>query len=481
MLAAVELVNWDLAMARRSASRTPTAGSTPDRTRQSLPGELEKVLARARAERWTQLALLGPDAAPYADWLRGQGWPAERIFQLKERLGAEGARALAALTNLTSLNLGSNGIGAEGARALAALTNLTSLETQLQLDRGRGCARPSGADQPHLARSRGKRHRERGRMRPGGADQPDLALFREQRHRELGRARSGGADQPDLARPQLPTPSGHEGARALAALTNLTWLDLGSNGIGTDGARALAALTKLTWLGLGSNGIGAEGARALAALTNLTSLDLREQRHRKRGARDAGARALAALTKLTSLDSYLQQHRGRGRARPGGADQPHFARSWGNRIGDEGARALAALTNLTSLDLCDNGIGDEGARALLDAWVEAPTAGRLRHLDLQGQRRSRVRCCRPRCFGHDAMPRRSWRPVAGSAPRRRADVTPSQRSEAAGGRQRGGRQDLAGPLSGQGRAARSERGQDARHRDPREDRDPDLVARGQPP
>ena len=45
----------------------------------------------------------------------------------RNRIGAEGARHLAALTCLTSLNVFGNHIGAEGARHLAALTCLTNL------------------------------------------------------------------------------------------------------------------------------------------------------------------------------------------------------------------------------------------------------------------------------------------------------------------------------------------------------------------
>ena len=46
------------------------------------------------------------------------------------RIGSEGALALANLSNLTSLDLTGNGIGSEGARALANLSNLTSLDLQ---------------------------------------------------------------------------------------------------------------------------------------------------------------------------------------------------------------------------------------------------------------------------------------------------------------------------------------------------------------
>ena len=69
----------------------------------------------------------------------------------------------------------------------------------------------------------------------------------------------------------------------------------------------------------------AEGARALAALTNLTQLD-----HACNNIGAEGARALAALTNLTR-SIYEQQHRRRGRARAGGADQPHPLDLWDNR------------------------------------------------------------------------------------------------------------------------------------------------------
>ncbi len=42
-------------------------------------------------------------------------------------IGAEGARALSGLVNLTTLDLWDNEIGAEGARALSGLVNLTTL------------------------------------------------------------------------------------------------------------------------------------------------------------------------------------------------------------------------------------------------------------------------------------------------------------------------------------------------------------------
>ncbi|MCP5084656.1 MAG: GTPase, partial [Alphaproteobacteria bacterium] len=115
----------------------------------------------------------------------------------------------------------------------------------------------------------------------------------------------------------------------LAALTNLTTLDLRNNNLGDAGAKHLAALTDLTALDLSGNKLGDAGAKHLAALTNLTTLDLRNN-----NLGDAGAKHLAALTDLTALDLS------------------------GNKLGDAGVKHLAALTNLTTLDLRNNNLGD---------------------------------------------------------------------------------------------------------------------------
>jgi internalin A len=93
------------------------------------PAELDGLLAQARAERWTHLVLLGPNA-----WVGDdiKNWPGEwkaapRVIRLSTFV--EGlAQKLQSLTSLTSLNLGNNSIGAEGAKAIAqSLTSLTSL------------------------------------------------------------------------------------------------------------------------------------------------------------------------------------------------------------------------------------------------------------------------------------------------------------------------------------------------------------------
>ena len=191
--------------------------------------ELDQLLARAKAEQWRELILLGPAAVSwYPDrlgdvtgyqWRGGEAGLAAKVARITSltsldltgnNIGAEGAQALASLTALTSLNLSFNHIGDAGAQALASLTALTSLEL---------------------------------------------------RDNNIGA----------------------EGAQALAKLTALTSLNLWGNHIGDAGAQALAALTALTSLALRDNNIGAEGAQALASLTALTSLELRDNNIGKTG------------------------------------------------------------------------------------------------------------------------------------------------------------------------------------------------------
>ena len=244
------------------------------------------------------------------------------------QVGDDGARAIAALTSLTSLNLTDNQIGADGARAIAALTSLTSLNlmgNQIGIEGARAIAALTC-----------------------------LASL-------------------DLCYNQL----GDEGVRAIAVLTGLTNLNLIDNDIGPNGAQIIATLPVLTSLSLGRNRLGADGADALAAAKRLESLRLWDNEIGDAGAKaisrthtlkslnlkrneigSDGARAIADLTGLISLDLD------------------------GNQVGDDGARALARLTDLAFLDLTNNQIGADGARALLDAWTDSDMS-QLDRLDIR--------------------------------------------------------------------------------------------------
>ncbi len=292
------------------------------------PGELDGLLDQARAERWSQLALVGPGVGlsdPTEDWpdsLKAAG----RAFQLtafvegladklqsltgltsldlwSNNIGADGARAIAAsLTGLTSLNLGDSNIGADGARAVAeSLTGLTSLNLS---------GNNIGAD---------------------GARAIAASLT--------------GLTSLNLSGNNI----GDDGARAVAAsLIGLTSLNLGGNNIGDDGARAIAeSLIGLTSLDLWSNNIGADGARAIAeSLIGLTSLALWSN-----NIGDDGVRAIAeSLIGLTSLAL------------------------WSNNIGDDGARAILDAwssrrsSQLRDLNLRDNaGVADLLPKEVLEA------------------------------------------------------------------------------------------------------------------
>jgi len=280
------------------------------------PAELDGVLHQARAERWTQLVLLGPGI-----WLpqHEKDWPARLkaapcVFQLTAV--AEGlAHKLDSLPGLTSLNLWGNSIGAEGAKAVAAhLQSLASLDLA-----GNGI----------------------------GAEGAKAIAAHLQSLTSLDLARNG---------------IGAEGAKAVAAkLTGLASLNLDGNNIGDEGAKAIAAnLKALTSLNLWDNRIGAEGAKAIAEnLKALASLDLWNN-----GIGDEGAKAIAAkLTGLTSLDLWNNGIGDEGaKAIAANLKALTSLNLAGNNIGEEGAKAIldawssdARAGQLEYLNLRDNG------------------------------------------------------------------------------------------------------------------------------
>ena len=210
----------------------------------------QEVYALSRALYGTRIHTIG---------LRGETCS----MNLYTRISARGVQALAVLTNLTSLDIGTNNIREAGAQSLAILINLTSLDVRSNTIRDAG-------------------------------------------------------------------------AQALTTLTNLTSLTIKDNNIGDAGARSLATLIGLTFLDVGLNYIEENGAMSLAALKNLISLNVEWN-----NIRHAGASSLTTLTNLTSLN----------------------IRS--NVIGKIGAQSLASLTSLTSLKIGSNYIEEIGASSLV--------------------------------------------------------------------------------------------------------------------
>ena len=290
--------------------------------------ELDVLLQQAKAERWTELALLGSDSGRKRKRPIPNDWPAARVFVLSRPLrkvppaliaieslaalelrdnhiSAGGAMAIARLTSLTALGLSGNQIGDTGAEAIASLTSLTSLDLEYNW-------------------------------------------------------------------------IGDAGVEAIASLTGLTSLGLSSNRIGAMGAEAIARLAGLTSLDLDDNEIGATGAEAIARLTGLTSLNLRNNQ-----TGDAGAEAIARLAGLTSLDLMGNQIGATGAAAIAGLTGLTSLNFGLNLLGDAGTKAIAKLTDLIWLNLRANRIGVAGARAILDAWADPATAERRRYLNLR--------------------------------------------------------------------------------------------------
>jgi internalin A len=315
------------------------------------PEDLDAVLERAKAERWTELALLGPDYQHRREWLIRRDWPAPWVFLLAKRL-EQVSPALLAIDSLTSLDLTGNQIGEEGAEAIAGFTDFSSLDLgDMGIARGDNISSLTALTSLDLANNS---------IGDAGAE-------------AIGSL--AGLTALDLADNQI----GDAGAEAIGSLAGLTALNLANNKIGDAGAEAIGSLAGLTALDLADNQIDDKGVSAIVSLTELVSLNLSGNR-----LGDRGCQAIAwRLSKLTTLAL--------GRNRVGYAGVLAISRHSGltsldlvdNRIFDSGAAAIARLPGLTSLDLARNRIGEAGARVILDAWADPSTAGRRRHLDLR--------------------------------------------------------------------------------------------------
>jgi len=342
--------------------------------------DFAEVVRQAAREGWRSLAFTS--FRGHRDRLLRAGWEAEHVILLAVPIGDAGARSLASLSELTTLDISSNNIGAEGVRALASLTNLTSLvlsSNSIGAEDARALTALTGLASLDISANRigdegaraltslnGLTSLNVTRNNIGDEGAKALASLTGLASLDISSNKIGAvgaralASLTGLTSFRLSFNSiGDEGARALTNLIGLTSLSLINNGIGDEGAGALTSLTRLASLDISSNSIGNEGASALATLTGLTSLALLKSR-----VGDEGARSLANLTELTSLEiSYnsLKAKGARALARLTGLTSLGLT---ANGIGAEGARALASLTALTSLRISSNGIGDEGVRAL---------------------------------------------------------------------------------------------------------------------
>jgi Leucine-rich repeat (LRR) protein len=86
---------------------------------------LSEIVRQAAREERTDLAITAESST--RDKLVSDGWRPERAIVFSGGIRAEGVRALAQLSALTSLNLEGNDIGDEGVTEVAQLSRLTSL------------------------------------------------------------------------------------------------------------------------------------------------------------------------------------------------------------------------------------------------------------------------------------------------------------------------------------------------------------------
>ncbi|MEB3301591.1 MAG: COR domain-containing protein [Cyanobacteriota bacterium] len=328
----------------------------PFRLQPLRAADLDPLIAELKDQGATELVLLGP-LALILNQSPDNRRQASVIYQLQEVV-PELAQRLSPLTQLTSLNLGSNPIGAAGVSSLAALSQLTSLHLSGNNIGDAGASFLTNLSQLTSLKLWGNKISD-----SGAASLASLTGLTTLHlgGNEIGRA--GAASLSAMTQLKSLNLGGNEigaaGAASLAALTQLRSLNLWGNEIGAVGAASLAPLTKLTDLNLKENWIGDAGAASLAALTQLTSLDLRDNR-----IGDQGAASLAALSQLLSLGLGDNQIGDAGSSSLAALTQLASLKLWNNRISDSGAAGLAALNQLTSLNLRDNKIGNSGVSYL---------------------------------------------------------------------------------------------------------------------
>jgi internalin A len=133
-----------------------------------------------------------------------------------------------------------------------------------------------------------------------------------------------------------PKNMGDGGLKEVAALTELTQLDLSFSFVTDAGLKQLAPLKKLAKLHLEKTGISDTGLKNLASHKDLVELNLYGTR-----VGDAGMKELAGLTKLAHVTLI------------------------GTKVTDDGMRELAALTDLSYLALGGTKVGDNGVKELV--------------------------------------------------------------------------------------------------------------------
>jgi Ran GTPase-activating protein (RanGAP) involved in mRNA processing and transport len=307
--------------------------------------------------------------APVTDPLtfpRGTLLPDGRLDLCKQKIGPEGARAVAEAVrhnaHVSSLMLGADGIGDVGALAVADAVQVSPALETVYL----GCNHIDAAGAQALAAAVRDNPRIKGlwlKRNPIGLDGARAVADMLRYNHTLCTL--------DLVTTDL----GGEGVRLIAEVlaegnASVERLYLGGNRIGPDEAGFLANMLRanrtLHSLYLGVNRLGDAGtgllAEALKQNRTLRTLSLSSN-----GIGPDGARALAAVLR----DHPLRM------LELGYEPSTQVLGAGGNCIGDAGAAALAGMLShnhaLAWLDLLRNGITDAGFRNLVDALVENRT------------------------------------------------------------------------------------------------------------
>ena len=297
----------------------------------------------------------------------------------------DGARHLAGLTNLETLQLFGSSIGDPGQTHLSNLTklkwlslsgrgtehglrhvaNLTNLES---LSIGFGLGYPvTTVGLEHLRKLKNLKN-----LRLDGCEISDdgLELIAGFPKLESLRLQSGIMTDSGLA--HLSTLKhlrrlelnqcenvGESGVAYLAPLTALTFLNLSHTGVTDEGVAHLRPLTNLTYLNLQGTAIADDAVEALQPITELALLYLDQT-----AISDTALEYLKSFRKLTDLSLSETAVTDAGLKHLSELTRLRSLRIGGTKITDDGLAHLAGLTHLTSLDISDTSVTERGLKYL---------------------------------------------------------------------------------------------------------------------
>ena len=262
------------------------------------PEALEAVLAQAKAERWTELALRGPGFEPPLGARALGNRASERVFTLRQRLDHV-PPTLLGIDSLTSLDLAGNQIGDAGAEAIA--NNLSQL-TALDLGSNRIGDAGARAIAAKLYRLKSLRLWSNN---VGDAGAKDISKLK-------------ALDLLDLSGNRICK----EGGQSISEIKSLHTLSLSDNPISDAGAKEIAKLSKLASLKLWYTKIGSKGAEAILDAWADQATSERRELLDLRGNKGFGALVPAEVLEQTDAQVIIAAWRARQAPEAGRAPLP---------------------------------------------------------------------------------------------------------------------------------------------------------------